>query len=267
MTTVIVPLDGSHFAESALPTASWLARKLRADLRLVTTTFVADADGMERYLAEKAAASGIEGAQGEIVRPHFPGSGISEYAAGHQDAVLCMTTHGHSGVADILLGGVADEVVRSAAGPVVLVGPHAAKGEPVGQRIIACVDGSAPSQAILPTVSTWADHLLLPIDLVTVAEHDGSAWDQAAAHAELTALAAGLRADGRSVNVTVIPADEGKVADRLLAHAERYSGALIAIATHGRGGLLSNALGSVVTHVVRHSTRPVLVCRPAGTET
>ena len=39
--------------------------------------------------------------------------------------------------------------------------------------------------------------------------------------------------------------------------------ALVALATHGRTGLARVALGSVATAVVRHSTCPALVVRPA----
>jgi len=37
---------------------------------------------------------------------------------------------------------------------------------------------------------------------------------------------------------------------------------VIALATHGRGGLTRALLGSVADKVVRGATMPVLVCRP-----
>ena len=52
--------------------------------------------------------------------------------------------------------------------------------------------------------------------------------------------------------------------DSLLEIARPERVALIAIATHGRGGLQRMALGSVADKLIRAAEVPVLVLRPAG---
>ena len=52
------------------------------------------------------------------------------------------------------------------------------------------------------------------------------------------------------------------VADTILGLAESPMVGMIALATHGRGGVKRVALGSVADKVVRAAPRPVLVYRP-----
>jgi nucleotide-binding universal stress UspA family protein len=52
-------------------------------------------------------------------------------------------------------------------------------------------------------------------------------------------------------------------APAILLYAEEHAVDLIAVATHGRGGLPRLVLGSVADKVLRAATVPVLVVRPA----
>jgi nucleotide-binding universal stress UspA family protein len=53
-------------------------------------------------------------------------------------------------------------------------------------------------------------------------------------------------------------------AEAILGDAEAQQVDLIALATHGRGGVSRLFLGSVADKVVRGATVPVLVYHPAG---
>jgi len=74
----------------------------------------------------------------------------------------------------------------------------------------------------------------------------------------LDRVAADLRADGLSVDVEH-PA--GPADDVIIATAERLKADLIALSTHGRGGLEKLVFGSVAESVVRKSNCPVLLVR------
>jgi nucleotide-binding universal stress UspA family protein len=56
----------------------------------------------------------------------------------------------------------------------------------------------------------------------------------------------------------------GNVADAILGLAEAPEVGLIAIGTHGRGGIKRLALGSVADKLVRTAPCPILVYRPLG---
>lgn len=80
------------------------------------------------------------------------------------------------------------------------------------------------------------------------------------AHTYLRDVAAEMRCEGCVVEARVVQAH--RAAPAILDAAEYYDSDLIALATHGRGGLRRVLLGSVADTVVRGAACPVLVLRP-----
>lgn len=140
ITDILVPLDGSALAEQALPHAQALAAQLDADvhlLRVVTRPaavamdpagigyyfeieheLVADA---EQYLREKAGELG-PAIQTEVrVVRGLPGQSILSYAEQLEHPMVCMTTHGRTGLGRVVLGSVAEKVAQESGVPVFLV--------------------------------------------------------------------------------------------------------------------------------------------------
>lgn len=58
----------------------------------------------------------------------------------------------------------------------------------------------------------------------------------------------------------LVPLDGSELSAAILAKADDVD--LIAMSTHGHGGLGRLVFGSVTDHVLRHSPVPVLVMRP-----
>ncbi|MCO8128056.1 universal stress protein [Acidimicrobiia bacterium EGI L10123] len=275
MPTVVVPLDGSEFSERALrPGAALAARSGReaARGRLVLVTCAAsDGSVLERRLRDRADLfASIVDVQVRVLEED-PVGGILQTVAEDADALLCMTTHGRGGVRNALLGSVSEQVVCDATGPIVLVGPKCTTTPLPGERshVVVCSDGSSFGDAVLPVAIRWATQLGLGLWLVTVIGPDEAVAlpGERPGHRELrdaqerlTRLAAGIPPEVGSPQTTVL---YGLPAPRtIVGHAHRISAALIAMATHGRTGLLRTALGSVTADVVRHSPCPVLIVRP-----
>jgi nucleotide-binding universal stress UspA family protein len=140
--SILVPLDGSMVAEAALSHAECLARRLRGKLvllRVVEPPAPAFAysgtlapppveiephQDAELYLAVRAQRLSAEGVAVEtFVRDGWPADVIA-YGRGEWEAdMIVMGTHGRTGVARLLLGSVAIEVVRRSPLPVMLVRP------------------------------------------------------------------------------------------------------------------------------------------------
>lgn len=141
--TVVVPLDGSELAERALPHAHLLADALELRVMLVhvvgnladyygpmETVPEADGDGQEgehqegaAYLSqvrEREQHTRIASAE-EVVLSGHPTETVIELVRELPGAMVVMTTHGRSGPGRWLLGSVADQVVRHAERPVLLV--------------------------------------------------------------------------------------------------------------------------------------------------
>jgi nucleotide-binding universal stress UspA family protein/predicted transcriptional regulator len=154
---LLVPLDGSGLAERALDAALELAgpktelvllRVAPSVLELVSNTDVVtnslDADATDRLLAEaQVYLDGIAApltAAGRTVSTLAQVGDPTEVVlqAGHDQHcdLVVMATHGHTGASRLLLGSVADRVVRHAELPVFLVSARALAARAIGPRTV-----------------------------------------------------------------------------------------------------------------------------------
>jgi nucleotide-binding universal stress UspA family protein len=144
--TILVPLDGSPLAEAALPHAEYLAQRLGGKLvllrvveragpvfayaGLVTPPHVDAHPEAELYLAVLAQRLSATGSTVQTAVREGWAADVIAYGSGEwQPSMIVMATHGRTGVARLLLGSVAVEVVRRSPLPVMLVRPC----EPVHQ--------------------------------------------------------------------------------------------------------------------------------------
>ena len=140
---ILVPLDGSEVAESALADAFDLIAEdgvvvlLRAaeahvlpgtDPILAQIDVVADA---ERYLS--ALKAELEGRGIRNVETHVwygpPAASIIDAASAYKADLIVMTTHGRSGVGRLIFGSVAESVLRGTTIPIFLHRPSEAPVE------------------------------------------------------------------------------------------------------------------------------------------
>lgn len=188
--TLLVPLDGSPFAEHALPCALAIARHARAAVKLVSVvTPLAEAyvEGLyfdsadlrsqmttqqEAYLAAVAArlrARAELAVSAEVLHGEVAGSLNRLIDAGGIDLVV-MATHGRGALGRFWLGSVADEMLRHVNVPLLLVrpgeGPADLVPEPPLGRAVVALDGTPEAEQILePAVALAA---LMPEARVTL---------------------------------------------------------------------------------------------------
>lgn len=182
--------------------------------------------------------------------------------------LLCMASHGRGGLPRAILGSVARGVVAGAAAPVVVVGPnHDAHRKPDCGPVLACVDGSPPSEAVIPVAASWAEALGVPLGIVTVAEPLMRPLDQRPYHrlhgpdidagTYVERLAEPWRARVPDVAAIALYDPLGP-ADGLSVHLRTGTAGLLAVNTRIRAGA-ANLLGSRAAAIVRMSPVPVLV--------
>jgi nucleotide-binding universal stress UspA family protein len=123
---LLVPLDGSPLAEQALPYATALARALDARVTLLDAWWpvIPEADGP--HLEAVAARLRADGVAAETYVCHLPSLGeagkvICETAVGLEGSLIAMATHGRGGLARVVMGSVATDMLRRAQVPVLLV--------------------------------------------------------------------------------------------------------------------------------------------------
>ena len=299
--SVLAPLDGSRFAEFALPPAVEIARRAGARLRLALihespagvapgNAGAALAAGLrereEAYLQEVAGRLDPSGTL-PVETLHQPGSAgpalVKIIEEGHDDLVV-MATHGRGPVTAAWLGSVADYVLRHATVPVLLLRPEPGQ-EPVygpsgWRRILVPLDASPQSEVALSPALDLLDLFGdsgVRLTLLTVVEPVLGAGDpglpfalppdpalldtlRLGAERRLEEVAAGL--SGRGLMVDLAVQTGVQPAHAILETAREGEYELIAMTTHGAGGLRRLLLGSVADKVIRASSAPVLVVRP-----
>jgi len=284
--SVLVPLDGSAFAEQALPWAVSIAERAGGRLDLVrvhvlyafkdpTTAWAPYNPVLESECQHDeqvyldATASMVSSTSRVEVRSAlvhgFTADGVLERVQAVKADLIVMVTHGLGTVGRFFLGSVADELIRRGAAPVLLVPrrdpPPGLVPAPELTRVVIPLDGSPlAEQALDPALELARVMDAKECTLLRVLEPDAvSAETQAEAEAYLAATARRVQ-DGNLQTQTRI-ALAGQPAQAILEEAAKQPGSLIGMATHGRGGATRLLLGSVADKVIRAATVPVLVYR------
>jgi nucleotide-binding universal stress UspA family protein len=267
--TIIVPLDGSEFAERALTPAAALAKRRGAQVVVMTSQIGGVIVEPKHYLADVAARAGISDANVIVIRDRSVVSALKLIVADAADPVVCMSTHGRSGLGQALLGSSAEQAIRGLRVPLLLVGPNVDLTIATQFRnVVVCTDGTSTSQAIIPAVSDWIRDLRLRVWVVHLldpeARRSPTAREESATEfGPVNTVADSLPTpDGAGVNRDVLHG--GDFAHAIVDYARGVPASLIAMATHGRTGLARLALGSVTSGVVHDAPCPVLVVRPKG---
>jgi nucleotide-binding universal stress UspA family protein len=301
---ILVPLDGSELAERALAPATALARRAGAGVELVHVHVpipvepiyveglpVIDdqwrslrRDHERAYLEQVRERLGPDVAATATLLEGFAAPALAAHARASEAWLIALTSHGRGGLTRLWLGSVTDELARTSPVPLLVLRPEPAAAPAAFRRILVPLDGSARSEAALPHAERLARLAAeAEIVLLEVVQPIGAAFwlptaggepteslraadllrrQQEAARERLERVAASLAAAGLRVRTRVDTAEQVAAAILEAANAERAD--LVALATHGRSALARAALGSVADKVVRGSSTPVLVFRPAG---
>ena len=263
---VLVPMDGSPLAESALTPARALARAFGANLELLAIgSDSAEAGELGRSLetlGAQAGASATTRVDREVA------AAILRTAAEEDGTLLCLASHGRGGLPRAILGSVARAVVAGAGAPVVLAGPRYNPDRKLDDGpVLACVDGSPASEEVIPLAASWATALGVPLGIVTVAEPVPRPLDQRPYHRlhgpdmDAQVYVDRLAARWRDLAGDVVPValyDPLSAADGLSMYLRAKTAGLLTVNTRPRSGA-ANLFGSRAAAIVRMSPVPVLV--------
>ena len=272
MSVVMVPLDGSPSAEAALPWAVQLAKRTGGEVRLVGVhappAVLLDGEtlgavvpdepirqkeldyfaGVQARLKEAGVRVAADLLDGGVV------TSLAAYAANLRPAWIVMLSHARGAVARFFIGETATEFVRESPCPVLMV--HEGDAPAEVRHVLVPLDGSPLAERMVGSAAAFARAVGADVTLL-MAQAD-------ARHADpdgyLANQAATLGVGGLAVETRVVP--EGHAADVIVAAAEARPGTVIALATHGRGGLSKLVWGSVTDRLVHRASGPVLVFKP-----
>ena len=275
---ILVPLDGSPFAERALPVAERLAERLDAEIHLLSAV------GRETDVSVREAdLRSIELPGGRLHRrvvvDHDPAAAVLERVGELTRVVVCLSSHGR-GRSAAVVGSVAGDVVARSSDPVVVVGPSIDDIAPWVPKdvprsgVVVAVDETPASALLVPVALRWAELLREPLTVVTVAEPVPEPFGNVPARrrlgpeddvaAFLDSLVAPLRASGADVATRAIW-DPISAADGMRSYLREHPATLVVVGSRGRHGFDRLVFGSVAAGVIHGSPAPVLVVpRPAA---
>jgi nucleotide-binding universal stress UspA family protein len=318
---ILVPLDGSTLAESALGVAARIAHASDGTLVLlrvigVPTTYTPymygsdmaqnpqlaqdmidmEQNNAENYMAEIGKLDLLAGIQVETtIIPGSAGTTILDTAKEEKIDIIVMSSHGETGFKRFVLGSVAQYVSRHSSVPVLVL--QGDESDPLSTlpdpkqpshsiTALVALDGSELAEASLEPAAYVAAALSTPAQgtllLSTVAnkqaergKHGSEEFMGDEAKKYLVGIGEGLqRSEIGKLNLVIEWAiEESKdVASALIETAEGGKALessreltacdLIAIATHGRGGLKRLIAGSVTEKVLGSTRLPMLIVRP-----
>jgi nucleotide-binding universal stress UspA family protein len=216
-----------------------------------------------------------------VVREGNTAGEIVEQATGMRADLLIIGSHGRSGVERLLLGSVAEKVLRKASCPVMTVPrtlPDAVPAGPVLYRRILCpVDFSDSSMNALKYAFSMAQEADGQLTVLHIVEHEfrndaeiaGIAWEagmtigdflkerEDALHRRLQDVVAGAPESCRVEPLMT----HGKPWREVLRVATEQQSDLIVMGVQGRGPADLLFFGSTTQHVVREAPCPVLTLR------
>jgi nucleotide-binding universal stress UspA family protein len=291
---ILIPLDGSVLAESALPVAKYLSRAVGARITLI---HIIEKDAVafihgERHLTRHEEAEGYLDQirkstfpAGSPVALHVHESAVQDVAQGiveHQDELtpdlIVMCSHGRGGFRDLLFGSIAQQVITSGRVPVLIVRPQAAERQkPFECRsILAPTDGRPHHEEGLITAARLAQATRARLNLVAVAPTlETLAGRQAATgrfmpgatrtmlemvedelRTYLEGMAERFQAEGVPVSALV---GRGDPAALIARNAETTHADLIVFGTHGKAGTKAFWAHSVGARVLAQTSQPALL--------
>jgi nucleotide-binding universal stress UspA family protein len=284
--TILVPLDGSAESSEALPVARTIAESAGGSIWLLQVA-------AEPGLSDDHTATHAAGQSVEAIARRLAGSRLDIHPVTREGDVareilqlsneihadlIVMRTRGRVGLERAVFGSVAQEVLKSARIPIVLVHPGQRRIGHI-EKLLVPVDGSRCDGVALQVATdiAGATHAAItilevvapvsplayanPLDVGGAAYYD-PAWDyEVAAAAQRNVASVAARLGGLGVSVEGEVRTKDRVPETIVATAAQIEADLIVMSTHVLTGAARAILGSVADAVMRTAPCPVLLVR------
>ncbi len=291
---ILVPLDGSRLAESALPAAAYLSgtfgvpvtlfhvMERRAPEEIHGERHLTDPEEAGTYLAEVAVRAFSSDTPVErhvhIAEADDVARSIAEHAGELGSDLIVMCTHGRGGLRGWMFGRIAQQVVGLGATPVLLVHPDGTGRSRTYscKRMLVALDGNPDHEEGLTVAAGFAKicgaelRLIMAVHLVDTLSGEQAATAKIlprATHALLDLAAqeakeylnrhvTALRSEGFPATAEVRRGDPPTV---IVDIAERTRADLIVLGTHGKTGMDAFWSGSATPDVAKRSAVSLLL--------
>jgi nucleotide-binding universal stress UspA family protein len=291
---LLVPLDGSHLAESALPAASFLAERLHASVTLLHLVeahppgtvhgerHLKTADNALVYLNEVAARAFPAGIAVEkhvhtVQVTDVPGA-IAEHVAEMECDLVILCRHGQTDLHTFLFGSIAQQVIAHGKTPLLVIQPASSGAVPpfTCNRLLVGLDGNPEHETGLAVASSLAAacqadlHLLAVVHTLVTLKNEKAETGKLLPGTMMALLdeseedmrvylaekVKGVAADGVAATFAV---GRGDPAELIVQTAASVQADVIVLTTHGKLGMDAFWAGSVAPNVAVKSRSPLLL--------
>jgi nucleotide-binding universal stress UspA family protein len=224
-----------------------------AQIEIIT----AETEKRKTKLLEELAgmARGMFGAQAEMVVNVVEGHPVpvlQEHIKAHRPDLLVLGSHGRSGVARLMMGSVAENIVRESPVPALIARGDAA---PAGVgRILCPVSLTETGRRSLEMAAALAAAFHASLDVLHAAEEPGLGTEEM--HDRLCQW---VPSEARSQCHLTEVVRHGNAAEQIILYAREHPVDLIVLAAEHRPLLEMTTLGTTTERVMRHSPSSVLV--------
>lgn len=217
-------------------------------------------------LAQRARDAGIKCEV--VVRPGLPADQILEYLNQRPIDRIVMGTHSPGPIGKLLVGSVAEAVLRTARVPVFTIGPEVVDGayRNFATRTILCAVSLIESSYV---IATFAAEVALHHDARLILQHVIRPQERAEVLAgrsieeiesDLLLLIPTELREQISIQTIVVPGDP---TEELLYQSRAQQADLIILGAHGASAFAAIARHGIVYKVLAHSHCPVITLSPA----
>ncbi len=297
---VLITTDFSEAARPALFRGIDLAKQFGAEIHLLNVVLMAESapvypmfsvpsdtekiyqeltEASEKRLQAEAAGLPVPRDELKIALTHgnFAAPSILEYAEEHEIDLISMGTHGRRGFRHLLLGSVAEEIVRKASCAVLTCRPDVDAQPMSPRRILAAVDLSDHSSIVTSHARDLGKLYKCGVDFLHVIPEPrfpvyveigaSMVYPGNPEEVEQRAIAAVERAVAEAPGPDIDFACHvvsGIPDQAIVKWAEEKHADMIVLASHGLTGVKHLLLGSTADKVVRQARCPVLTLHARG---
>jgi nucleotide-binding universal stress UspA family protein len=289
---ILIPLDGSRLAESAIPAAVYLCKTLHASatlIHIIEQDAPADIHG-ERHLSEEQDALNYldkishEFFNGINVRTHVHSehvNNLSQSIIDHGNEfdhdLIVMCSHGHGGFRKAITGSIAQQIITKGKIPLLLIQPDEG-GRIANQifKILVALDSDPEHESGLYLASELAQALHASVHLVHVIQDMNMLAGLRAEAGRILPMAAEVMMEMNETGgrkylkekadwlvkmgiPTSFEIRKGDSAIQIARSADAVQADLIVLGTHGKSGIHAFWSGSVAPKVASATHTPLLL--------
>lgn len=281
--SILVPLDGSTFAEQALPLAASLAERNHSVLHLAVVHPWGSPEDAPRpgsradkevrelegtyldQLTQTVAASYRIPVSEAVLDGNTTSGALVEHARRNRVDLVVASTHEHGPLWRWISSGVARQLAHRLRASVLFIKPQLGS-LPISlggfRRVLVGLDGSDRSESGLEQALALASPDAV-VTLVQVVSHSEPNPEQrrSAAQSYLDSVTGRTRPSGCRLEGVVL--EGGDPAEALVSYAEAGGMDLVVLTTRAKVPLPRAVIGTATDHVLHRSSLPVLVCHAA----